>query len=136
MRRAADRGYKIQQDEYEFTDGWSDGEVPTGRLRVSVDGPLGPHSSHVGLVQDVGDDIDFHFPVLLSIESDTPRTKWSFLDFIIQFGANYKSTYVHSSTRSQESVTDFSMLPFGMFGYSSCPDWTQWTFFWFITFTS
>lgn len=136
MLRAEDRGFKIHKDDFEEADAWHGGEVPSGRLELSVEGPLGPLTRRVRLVADVGDDIDFYFPILLSIESDTPKTKWSFLDFIIQFGANYNSTYVHSSTRSQESVTELSMLPFGMFEYNSSPEWTEWTFFWFITFSS
>ena len=136
VTRAAKRGFELQSGELDGVGGWLEAPAPEGRLEVTLDGALGPHVARFRIEEDLDEDFEFYFPILLDIESDTPRTKWSFLDFILQFGANYESRYVPSTTRKTQKATTFSMLPFGMFEYSGSPDWTEWTFLWFIKITS
>ena len=59
----------------------------------------------------------------------------SFLDFIFQFGFNYRSRYHPSATRAPQKSWRFSALPLGMFEFSKSPEGKRRnTFFWFITF--
>ncbi|GEM_PF-1833368 len=108
---------------------------------VEVSGPLGAHVAPLTITEDLDDDSEVYIPIILDWESDVRGTDWSFLDFIFQFGANYRGTYGRQSdSRQPAHSTYFSMLPFGMFEYRSGRYDTnsgsmdsEYTFFWFIT---
>jgi hypothetical protein len=61
-------------------------------------------------------------------------TSWSFLDFIFQFGANYRGSYRDSATRAPQSTWLFSLFPFGMFEFEKTRNSNRYCFFWFIEF--
>ena len=134
VQRVVDKGWSPTRGELKGRGEWLDGPAPRGRLELGVDGPLGPLERRVSLWKDVDDDVDFTFPILFSYESDAADTEWSFLDFLIVWGASYESSYLGSGTRDNDAHTELKLLPFGMFCYRSTPDWTEWTFFWFISF--
>lgn len=108
--------------------------APTGEsLSISVDGPLGPHTSSVKVTEGMSESSSFYFPILFDYDSSVSHTDWSFLDFIFQFGANYDSRYLHSSTRAPAVASKLSMLPLGMFEFESTPTFNEYTFLWLIT---
>ena len=109
-------------------------EPSSGPLQLEVDGPLGPHSAKVRLSDELDEVLDFDIPILVEYRSDVDSTRFSFLDFILQFGWNYESRYVQSSTRRPRSSSYFSLFPFGMFEFVRSPKKSESTFFWFITF--
>ena len=104
-----------------------------GNVSLEVVGPLGRHEASIPITNGLDGQTRFYIPIVTDYRSRVNSARWSFLDFIFQFGFNYESTYVPSATRRSQSATTFSMLPFGMFEYSGSPEWTEWTFFWFIT---
>ncbi len=101
-------------------------------IGFDVKGPLGNHRTDVDVIDDLEDDLEIYVPILFDYDSDIARTKWSFLDFIFQFGMNYETKYLRSATRAPAEVTKWSALPFGMFEYHNSPSRTVWTFLWFI----
>ena len=105
-----------------------------GKILLEVDGPLGPHLAELDWVRDLDDESSFEVPILFEYESDVDSTRWSFLDFIFQFGANYHGRYRESKTRATESTWLYSILPFGMFEFERTTRLTRYRFFWFITF--
>jgi len=103
-----------------------------GPISLEVDGPLGAHRASLTVVDDIANSFSTHIPIVYDYDSDVDSTSWSFLDFIFQFGANYKSHYRPSSSRSPQSSWALSILPFGMFEFESTPRADRCTFFWFI----
>ncbi len=101
-------------------------------MQLAVEGPLGTHQASVALVPDLDETTSFDFPILFDYESNPTRTEWSFLDFIFQFGATYRSRYLPSPTRSERMTSKFSMLPFGMFEVEHTPTQNRYCAFWFI----
>jgi hypothetical protein len=101
---------------------------------LAVDGPLGPHHGDLAVESDLFQETEFKFPILFDFNSTHDRTHWSFLDFILQFGANYRGEYEPSSTRAVQKSTSLSIFPFGMFEFDRGPTGNAYTFFWFIDF--
>lgn len=135
--RARAQGLSLPQDAFESADAAEarPGPVPReDRVQVEVLGPLGEHRSSVDVVDDLYEDVSFHFPILFDYDSDTDSTDWSFLDFIFQFGANYEGKYVASGTRDPSHSSSLSLLPLGMFEFEWRPTYDRYTFLWFITF--
>jgi len=71
-------------------------------------------------------------PIVWKYHSRVDNTRWSFLDFIFQFGANYSSTYMSSKNRAPSKQWDLSLFPFGMFEFEEGPHGKHYTLFWFI----
>ena len=107
-----------------------------GRLDVLVDGSLGAHRADVGARGNVDVRRRFHIPILVDYSRRVDRTRTSFLDFIFQFGFNYRRTAYGSSTREPYEKTYLSILPFGMFEFERSPDESRNTLFWFITWST
>jgi len=112
-----------------------DVESAEGEIRIEVDGPLGRHSTALGVDPDLGSRFHFNVPILYDYKSRVDRSSTSFLDFIFQFGFNYESRYLRSSTRATREDSLLSILPFGMFEFESTEDKDRYCFFWFIEFT-
>lgn len=115
---------------------WRD-RVPEreGDLELEVTGPLGTHVASFELSTDLDDDTRIFVPILFEHESDLRRSETSVLDFIFQFGFNYESRELRSSTRERVSCWEFSLFPLGMFEFERRSDGSRRnTFFWFITF--
>jgi hypothetical protein len=107
-----------------------------GDIVLEVDGPLGPHRAALAVVDDLKDSFHLHIPILYSHNSDVDSTSWSFLDFIFQFGASYRTRYRLSATRATSSDSILSFFPFGMFEFERKHDYDLNRFFWFIKFKS
>ena len=106
------------------------------RLDVVVDGHLGPHRASVGTDEDVDARSRFHVPIVVDHERCAERSSTSFLDFIFQFGFNYRRSSYDSSTREPVEKTYLSILPFGMFEFERSPKKSRNTLFWFITWST
>ena len=103
-----------------------------GPLAFVVDGRLGRHTASVDVIDDLDDRTGVDIPILFEYESDRRSTRWSLLDFIFQFGANYSSRSLASSNRKPAKSTFFSMLPFGFFEVEKEPGYARYCIFWFI----
>jgi len=103
-----------------------------GPLALVVDGRLGRHTASVDVIDDLDDRTGVDIPILFEYESDRRSTRWSLLDFIFQFGANYSSRSLASSNRKPAKSTFFSMLPFGFFEVEKEPGYARYCIFWFI----
>ncbi|MFG0318657.1 MAG: PDZ domain-containing protein [Planctomycetota bacterium JB042] len=135
--RARSQGLSLPPDAFETPDAAQAGPSPSpreDRVRIDVLGPLGSHSGAVDVVDDLYEDVSFHFPILFDFDADTDSTRWSFLDFIFQFGANYEGKYVASGTREPSRSTSLSLFPLDMFEFEWRPTYNRYTFLWFITF--
>ncbi|MFT7669988.1 MAG: hypothetical protein ACI8X5_002695 [Planctomycetota bacterium] len=106
----------------------------SGSFDLEVDGPLGQHLTNIEVQTDLYGNFDMNIPILYEHHSGVDRTSWSFLDFIFQFGANYRSRYRSSETRATQEDTSLSIFPFGMFEFESEKDYDSYRFFWFIRF--
>lgn len=136
LARARHRGLRTLGLEEPDLDGRVDHglENRQGPLELHVDGPLGPHLARVALDDDLDAETSFDVPILLDYSSSVRRRSVSFLDFIFQFGFNYKRTYQPSEDRWPQRSRYLSILPFGMFEFESTPEGGRQTWFWFITF--
>ncbi|MEO0651971.1 MAG: PDZ domain-containing protein [Planctomycetota bacterium] len=103
-----------------------------GPLQVEVDGRLGVHSTEFDVRENLGARSSVDIPILFERDSDASFTRWSFLEFIFQFGANYRGQYLDSDTRETARSTYFSMLPFGFFEVEKRPGWSRYCILWFI----
>jgi len=136
---AAARGIPLGADELPQQPAPVGGQLGAsrpGRLRLEVDGPLGPHEATLRLDASLDDDFEIHVPILTHYQSSPQRTRWSFLDFIFQFGFNYRSQVLNARTREPATSSKLSLLPFGMFEFSSSPTRDETTLFWFISWSS
>ncbi|GJM22657.1 MAG: hypothetical protein DHS20C15_25720 [Planctomycetota bacterium] len=134
--RAEREGYHLREGEQPRVR--STGGTPdrSGRLKLDVSGPLGDHQARVAIDDELDEDVDVSIPILFDYASGIDHTHWSFLDFIFQFGFNYRSSVQHSQTREAAETSSLSLFPFGMFEFSSSPNHSETTLFWFITWTS
>jgi hypothetical protein len=105
-----------------------------GEIRLEVEGPLGPYVTSMDWSEGLSRRSEFGIPILLDYDSDVDSTSWSFLDFIFQFGANYRGSYRDSATRAPQSTWLFSLFPFGMFEFEKTRNSNRYCFFWFIEF--
>jgi len=102
------------------------------KVALEVDGPIGKHTAKLGVTDDLDDETEFFFPILMDYESDVDSAKLSFLDFIFQFGFNYSSRTRHSKTREPVETWELSMLPLGMFEIERGVSRNRYTLFWLI----
>ncbi len=113
-----------------------EGVVPTeGPLELVVEGPLGRHEGQIVLRDDMFDSSSFNIPIVFDCDGNIQRSRWSFLDFIFQFGANYRSKYRPSPNRQPAEDTFLSFFPLGMFEFESTESYDKYCFLWFIEFT-
>lgn len=105
-------------------------------LDVAVEGRLGAHEASIRKRADVDARNDFYVPIVIRHQQRADRTRTSFLDFIFQFGFNYRRSVHESATREEYVSKYFSMLPFGMFELESSPERTRRTIFWLITWST
>lgn len=108
---------------------------PGTPLELRVKGQLGLHETEVELTDDLDQSTHFRIPILCSYQSDLSSTRWSFLDFIFQFGGNYSTMYTTANSREPASHTSLSLFPFGMFEFDLSPQQNRYTILWFIRWT-
>lgn len=106
------------------------------RLDLEVVGPLGPHQAGVEVTGSIYGNSSVHIPILYDSSKSVDRSSWSFLDFILQFGANYSSRHLRSDTREPLKEWELSILPFGMFEFERGPKGSSTTLFWWMRFRS
>jgi hypothetical protein len=103
-------------------------------IELDVTGELGAHRASVDLSDEI-DDVDrFYIPIVTSYRSDVDSARLSFLDFIFQFGFNYRSNTYDSSTREPVDTWKLSLFPLGMFEFEKGVHTNEYTFFWLIDF--
>lgn len=105
-------------------------------LSLVLDGDLGLHRTGIGTDEDIDTRSRFHVPILIDHKTRVDRTRTSFLDFIFQFGFNYRRTVEDSDTREPHQETYLSILPLGMFQFERTPTQSKNRLFWFITWSS
>lgn len=103
-----------------------------GPIALTVDGPLGRHVSELDVSDELAERGEIDIPIVFECDSDISSTRWSLLDFIFQFGANYRGYYLDSETREPARSTFFSMLPFGFFEVERNPRRSRYCVLWFI----
>lgn len=101
-------------------------------LDFAVRGRLGDHVATVDVSSAGEARSSIDIPILFECTSTRRDTRWSLLDFIFQFGANYNSEYLSSSNRRAAKSTFFSMLPFGFFEVEKRPGYGRYCILWFI----
>ncbi|MEZ6015176.1 MAG: PDZ domain-containing protein [Planctomycetota bacterium] len=129
LARADQRGLAISSNER--TDALVR-RAADGALELGVRGPLGEHRATLDVRDDLDERSEVDIPILFECESDLDSTRWSLLDFIFQFGANYRSRYVAATTREPARHSFFSMLPFGFYEVEKSPGRAHYTILWFI----
>jgi membrane-associated protease RseP (regulator of RpoE activity) len=108
----------------------------THRLDLEVVGPLGPHQADVEVTSGIYGTSTVYIPIVYDSSKSVDHTRWSLLDFIFQFGANYTAHDLRSATREPLKESDLSILPFGMFEFERGPKGSSTTLFWWIRFKS
>jgi membrane-associated protease RseP (regulator of RpoE activity) len=103
-----------------------------GPVSLEVSGPQGPHQALLPVSDELADRNIFVIPILFNHRSRVDNTKWSFLDFIFQFGANYSTRYLRTTSRAPASASLFSLFPLGMFEVETDADSYEITLFWSI----
>ncbi|QDU65962.1 PDZ domain-containing protein [Engelhardtia mirabilis] len=129
LARADEKGLSIATDERKGLPGPRAGDGPVG---LRVEGPLGVLSTEIDISGRLSEEGEIDIPILFECDSDISSTRWSFLDFIFQFGANYRGYYLESQSRKPAKYTFFSMLPFGFFEVERQPGHSRYCIFWFI----
>lgn len=133
LARGEGRGYSIQTEE---VDPGHRAAPRDEAIEIDVTGALGAYSTTLDVREDLDRRSDVDIPILLEYESSVVGRRWSFLDFIFQFGANYKGRYLPSETREPARYSDFSMLPFGAFEVERSPEQSRYRMFWLINWSS
>ncbi len=108
----------------------------SGKIPLEVKGPLGHHTGELALRADLQGGSKISIPIVLQYDQRLNRKSVSFLDFIFQFGFNYRSRIQPSMTRKPVKTWDFSLFPLGMFEIEKGASRTNYRLFWFITFGS
>lgn len=129
LGRADQLGLQVASDERTNLGTQRTSDVP---LELGVRGPLGLHTATLDVRGDLDERGEVDIPILFECESDLASTEWSFLDFIFQFGANYRSRYTASVTRQPARHSFFSMLPFGFYEVKKSPGYARYCILWFI----
>lgn len=107
------------------------------QVALEVHGPLGPHSGTIDVEKDVAMVRDFDIPIVVDYSSSITRTSTSFLDFIFQFGFNYRRRALPApTTREPQSSQYLSILPLGMFEFTRRPGYRKNRIFWLIRWSS
>jgi hypothetical protein len=104
-----------------------------GDLELVVNGALGNLRARVPVVEDLDRRTTFHIPIVIEYSGSAQRTRTSFLDFIFQFGFNYRSEYHPASTRAPARSSSLSIFPFGMFEFERGLTHRRYRLFWFIS---
>jgi len=107
-------------------------ERPGRELNVKVEGALGPYRARVAVVDDLDKRSSFSVPIVVDYSSSARRTSWSLLDFIFQFGGNYRSEYKPSATRKTNRSSYLSLFPLGMFEFKRSSTQKSYRLFWLI----
>lgn len=129
LGRADQLGLQIASDERASLSTQRTAEAP---LVLGLQGPLGLHTATLDVRGDLDERGEVDIPILFECESDLASTEWSLLDFIFQFGANYRSRYTTSVTRQPARHSFFSMLPFGFYEVEKSPGHARYCILWFI----
>ncbi len=107
------------------------------QIELEVHGPLGPHSGTFDVVKDIAVTKEFDIPIVIDHTSNVTTTKTSFLDFIFQFGFNYRRKALAApTTREPQSSRYLSILPLGMFEFTRRPGYQKNRLFWIIRWSS
>jgi hypothetical protein len=106
------------------------------QLDLEVNGPLGSHRATITTSEDIGTKNEFDIPIVLRHASSVSHSETSFLDFIFQFGFNRRRTSWPSTTRAPDGYESLSILPLGMFEFTSTPDGNETTIFWIISWST
>jgi len=101
--------------------------------RFSVVGKHGRFEASTKVVDKLDRRSRFEVPIIVDYSSSLRRTRVSFLDFIFQFGFNYKGEYLPTRARKPARTSHLSILPLGMFEFDRTPTSSRNTIFWFIT---
>lgn len=108
-----------------------------GQMELEVQGPLGAHSGTFDLEENVVVARDFDIPIVLDYSSSVGKTRTSFLDFIFQFGFNYRRSALSApTTREPQWSSYLSILPLGMFEFTRRPGYRKNRIFWLIKWSS
>ncbi|MEZ5978791.1 MAG: PDZ domain-containing protein [Planctomycetota bacterium] len=129
MGRARERGIALSAGDERVIETARGVEGP---VEIQVAGPLGSHTAKLDVRSDLGEYGSIDIPILFDCDSSVSHTDWSFLDFIFQFGANYRGSYLPSNTRKPARSTFFSMLPFGFYEQEKHPGDARYCVLWFI----
>lgn len=133
LARAHQRGFSVANTSETVDPTARDEEGP---IEVAVEGRNGAHSTTIDVRDDLASASTVDIPILFECDSTAGYTNWSALDFIFQFGANYRSQYLPSTTRRPARSTFFSMLPFGFFEVEKQPGHARYCVLWFIEWTT
>ena len=106
------------------------------QVALDVRGPLGFHSTELSLRPDAESSSTVSVPVLLDYESELDEKRVKFLDFIFNFGFDYRSKLHPSEDRQVKKTSNLSLLPLGLFKVSRSLSSTSYTLLWFIRFKS
>jgi len=129
LGRADQLGLQVASDERASLSTQRSSEAP---LVLGLQGPLGLHTATMDVRGDLDERGEVDIPILFECDSDLASTEWSLLDFIFQFGANYRSRYTTSVTRQPARHSFFSMLPFGFYEVEKRPGYARYCILWFI----
>jgi hypothetical protein len=105
-------------------------------IQIEVDGPLGPHQATLGISASISNRSRFYIPIVVDYEAHAHQTDFGFLNFIFQFGFNYRSRVRPSATRAPVETSSLSILPLGMFQVHHGLTRSDYTLFWLIRFGS
>lgn len=105
-------------------------------IMFEVDGPLGIHQTTMEVSDSITDRSRFYIPIIANYTSHANRTRVGFLNFIFQFGFNYRSRVYPSATRARNETSHLSILPLGMFEISHGVNNSRYRLFWLINFGS
>ena len=105
-------------------------------MQIEVDGPLGPHQTTLAISDSITERSRFYVPILIDYESVCSESELGFLNFIFQFGFNYRSRVRPSETRAPVETSRLSILPLGMFEVNHGVRRSDYTLFWLIRFGS
>jgi hypothetical protein len=133
LARAREKGFEVASTSETFDPAPRTVEGP---LTVEVAGRNGPYSTTFDVRNDLSSLSSVDIPILFECDSTAGYTNWSALDFIFQFGANYRSQYLPSVSRKPARSTFFSMLPFGFFEVEKRPGHARYCVLWFIEWTT
>jgi len=107
------------------------------QMELEVKGPLVPHSGTIRIVRDVATTKEFDIPIVLDHSSNVTSTRTSFLDFIFQFGFNYRRRALPApTTREPQTSSYLSILPLGMFEFTRRPGYRKNRIFWIIRWSN
>jgi PDZ domain-containing secreted protein len=111
-------------------------EKRTDDIQIEVDGPLGAHEASFPINDEVTTQSNFNIPIVLGYKSNLSEVKMSCLNFIFQFGFNYRSQMHGSKTREPVETSKLSILPLGMFEVHHGLSGSSYRLFWLINFSS